>query len=131
MWQDYKVIREQVCLHVVGIHFEIFIYLLYFREQETRSAVVQFETESAAKTALLLTNALIVDRPITVVPYTSVPSTQQSATGATVNVVPPSPGTPVAQHEITQRDFQGVPDDQRVRVCYSFVCDLFCSALQC
>lgn len=30
-----------------------------------------FETDSAAKTALLLTNALIVDRPITVVPYTS------------------------------------------------------------
>lgn len=87
----------------------------FFREQETSSAVVEFETESAAKTALLLTNALIVDRPITVVPYTSTPSTQQSATGATVDVVPPkNPGTPVAQHEITQRDFKGVPDEQRV-----------------
>lgn len=32
-------------------------------------AVVVFETESAAKTALLLTNALIADRPITVAPF--------------------------------------------------------------
>jgi len=84
------------------------------KETETSSAVVEFETESAAKTALLLTNALIVDRPITVVPYTSTPSTQQSATGATVDVVPPkAPGTPVAHHDITQRDFNDVPDDQR------------------
>jgi len=35
-----------------------------------QEAVVVFETDSAAKTALLLTNALIVDRPITVVPHT-------------------------------------------------------------
>jgi hypothetical protein len=34
-----------------------------------QEAVVVFESDSAAKTALLLTNALIVDRPITVVPY--------------------------------------------------------------
>jgi RNA recognition motif-containing protein len=33
-------------------------------------AIVTFETEAAAKTALLLTNALIADRPITVVPFT-------------------------------------------------------------
>jgi len=32
-------------------------------------AIVVFETEAAAKTALLLTNALIADRPITVIPY--------------------------------------------------------------
>jgi hypothetical protein len=30
---------------------------------------VTFETEGAAKTALLLTSALIVDRPITVIPH--------------------------------------------------------------
>jgi len=35
----------------------------------SQEAVVVFESDSAAKTALLLTNALIVDRPITVVPY--------------------------------------------------------------
>lgn len=34
-----------------------------------QEAIVIFETDSAAKTALLLTNALIVDRPITVVPH--------------------------------------------------------------
>jgi len=38
-----------------------------------QEAVVVFETDSAAKTALLLTNALIVDRPITVVPYSPAP----------------------------------------------------------
>jgi len=32
-------------------------------------AIVEFESEAAAKTALLLTNALIEDRPITVAPY--------------------------------------------------------------
>jgi len=32
-------------------------------------AIVVFETEAAAKTALLLTNAVIADRPISVVPY--------------------------------------------------------------
>jgi len=35
----------------------------------SQEAVVVFETDSAAKTALLLTNALIVDRPITVVAH--------------------------------------------------------------
>jgi len=35
-----------------------------------QEAIVVFETDSAAKTALLLTNALIVDRPITVVSHT-------------------------------------------------------------
>jgi len=38
-------------------------------DSETHEAVVTFETEAAAKTALLLGNALIVDRPIVVVPY--------------------------------------------------------------
>eukprot|EP01111_Echinosteliopsis_oligospora_P015808 TRINITY_DN636_c0_g1_i1.p1 TRINITY_DN636_c0_g1~~TRINITY_DN636_c0_g1_i1.p1 ORF type:complete len:330 (-),score=108.55 TRINITY_DN636_c0_g1_i1:103-1032(-) len=37
----------------------------------SQEAIVTFETDSAAKTALLLTNALIVDRPITVIPYTA------------------------------------------------------------
>eukprot|EP00026_Physarum_polycephalum_P011944 Phypoly_transcript_12195.p1 GENE.Phypoly_transcript_12195~~Phypoly_transcript_12195.p1 ORF type:complete len:307 (-),score=67.13 Phypoly_transcript_12195:19-939(-) len=39
-----------------------------------QEAVVIFETDSAAKTALLLTNALIVDRPITVVSHTPSPT---------------------------------------------------------
>ncbi|KAL6075905.1 Actin cytoskeleton protein [Balamuthia mandrillaris] len=37
-------------------------------EEGTKHALVVFESEAAAKTALLLSNALIVDRPITVVP---------------------------------------------------------------
>jgi hypothetical protein len=39
------------------------------RQGATIEAIVEFENESAAKTALLLTNALIEDRPITVTPY--------------------------------------------------------------
>lgn len=61
-----------------------------------------FETDSAAKTALLLTNALIVDRPITVVPH--VPS---SETDAQVEQ------TTEAQADITNREFTA-PDHERV-----------------
>eukprot|EP01116_Phalansterium_solitarium_P018702 TRINITY_DN5050_c0_g1_i1.p2 TRINITY_DN5050_c0_g1~~TRINITY_DN5050_c0_g1_i1.p2 ORF type:complete len:284 (-),score=101.05 TRINITY_DN5050_c0_g1_i1:608-1459(-) len=75
---------------------------LYLKQDEgrnTKSAIVQFETESAAKTALLLSNALIVDLPIAVVPYS------QAAVTA--------PLAPAAEPaDITTRDF-GVPDEQR------------------
>eukprot|EP01118_Nematostelium_gracile_P012679 TRINITY_DN4665_c0_g1_i1.p1 TRINITY_DN4665_c0_g1~~TRINITY_DN4665_c0_g1_i1.p1 ORF type:complete len:306 (+),score=111.31 TRINITY_DN4665_c0_g1_i1:53-919(+) len=80
------------------------IVKLYMDKEEgkdTFHAVVEFETESAAKTALLLTNALIVDRPISVVSYNS------------DQPEPTSPGTPVAQEKITHRDFGGVPDSER------------------
>jgi len=39
------------------------------REDRGSDAIITFETEAAAKTALLLTNALIVDRPILVSAY--------------------------------------------------------------
>lgn len=42
-------------------------------EGGAKEAVIEFQTDAAAKTALLLTNALIVDRPITVAPYTGAP----------------------------------------------------------
>ncbi|GAM28404.1 hypothetical protein SAMD00019534_115800 [Acytostelium subglobosum LB1] len=42
---------------------------------ETNDAVVIFETEAAAKTALLLQDALVSDRAIRVVPYTDAPDT--------------------------------------------------------
>jgi len=47
------------------------INLLKLQREEDNSqrATVVFDTESAAKTALLLTNALIVDRPIAVSPF--------------------------------------------------------------
>jgi len=70
--------------------------------KDTSAAVIQFETESAAKTALLLTNALIVDRPITVTPF--VPASA---------VVTPQTTVPVDQTKITQRDFGNVPDENR------------------
>jgi len=89
------------------------------------SAVVQFETESAAKTALLLTNALIVVRPIIVVPFSGGQQPQQQqqqqpASDANNNAnaqAPSSPalGSPVDQSNITQRDFNGVADEQRTK----------------
>jgi len=41
------------------------------KEDGTQDAAVDFETDSAAKTALILTNAAIGDRAITIVPYVS------------------------------------------------------------
>jgi len=80
---------------------------LYFDKEEgkdTNRAVVQFETESAAKTALLLTNALIVDRPIAVVPYPpkDIPIINEH-------------GTPVPVEKITNRDFGGSKDEERTK----------------
>jgi len=82
------------------------LYLDKEEGKETSRAVVQFETESAAKTALLLTNALIVDRPITVVSYPPKDVPQDSE--------PKAPGTPVPPERITHRDF-GVEDEHRTK----------------
>jgi len=72
-----------------------------------QDATVIFETDSAAKTALLLTNALIVDRPINVVPYTP---TEEHTT--------PTPLNEILQEEthpdITQRNYN-VPDSERTK----------------
>jgi len=91
---------------------------LFLKKEEgkdTSSAVIQFETESAAKTALLLTNALIVDRPITVTAYvqssTSTPSDSSSETPAPVSAE--TQGTPVEAANISQKDFGGVADEDR------------------
>lgn len=66
-------------------------------------AIVIFESESAAKTALLLTNALIVDRPITVVPY--FPVVGEEPAGVTAEA-----GQPV----ITERP-HAAPDAERTK----------------
>lgn len=50
------------------------------RDKDAGTAVVEFESESAAKTALLLSNALITDKPIIVTPYSSVPKCKISNT---------------------------------------------------
>jgi len=82
------------------------LYLDKEEGKDTYKAVVEFESESASKTALLLTNALIVDRPILVNPYLPRELYPQE--------VPPSPGTPVPEEKITHRDF-GVKDEERTK----------------
>jgi len=87
--------------------------------KDTSAAIIQFETESAAKTALLLTNALIVDRPITVSPYGTMPTTTPTTTTPTTMPSPSpvimttDPGSQIPPEKITKRDYGDVPDDQR------------------
>jgi len=69
---------------------------------DVQEAVVFFETDSAAKTALLLTNALIVDRPINVVPHFP----------AAENAPVIEASAPEVQADITQRP-QIAPDSER------------------
>jgi len=83
------------------------LYLDKEEGKETSRAVVEFSTESAAKTALLLTNALIVDRPITVTPYPPKDAEKKSEQSG--------PGTAVPAENITQRDFGGAHDDERTK----------------
>jgi len=89
---------------------------LYLKKEEgkdTSSAVIQFETESAAKTALLLTNALIVDRPITVTAFLPSSSETTSTEGTPAPVAEETHGTPVDPANITHKDFGGVADEDR------------------
>jgi len=72
-----------------------------------KQAIVTFGTDSAAKTALLLTNAMIIDRPISVTLYQ--PVDQTTTTQASNQDVP----LQTQDHkDITNLDHQ-VPDDQR------------------
>jgi len=66
-----------------------------------QEAVVLFETESASKTALLLTNAFIIDRAIVVSPYTP-------------EVGIPLPEVGGAQASASEKQF-GVPDQHRTK----------------
>jgi len=84
------------------------LFLTKTEGSDTNTAVIQFETDSAAKTALLLTNALIIDRPIIVIGFSS--GTPEAEKVPEKNVV--SPNTQIPENQITQREF-GVPDDQR------------------
>jgi len=85
------------------------LYLDKEEGKETSRAVVEFGTESAAKTALLLTNALIVDRPIIVTPYPPKDGEKKSDQSTQ------APGTQVPAENITQRDFGGSPDEERTK----------------
>eukprot|EP00028_Trichosphaerium_sp_Am-I-7-wt_P004905 CAMPEP_0168526924 /NCGR_PEP_ID=MMETSP0405-20121227/12278_1 /TAXON_ID=498012 /ORGANISM="Trichosphaerium sp, Strain Am-I-7 wt" /LENGTH=384 /DNA_ID=CAMNT_0008549901 /DNA_START=19 /DNA_END=1174 /DNA_ORIENTATION=- len=71
---------------------------------ELQSAVVTFQTEEASKTALLLTNALIVDRPITV---SSEASAAPVETEKTVKIE-------VIGDDIQQKNYDA-PADQRTK----------------
>jgi len=90
---------------------------LFLKKEEgkdTSSAVITFETESAAKTALLLTNALIVDRPITVSSYVTSSTPAETTTTTQSTTVTEDPrGTPVDQSNIINKDFNGIPDADR------------------
>jgi len=81
--------------------------------KDTSSAVIQFDTESAAKTALLLTNALIVDRPITVSALATPSSSTSASPDTPVVAAEEVHGTPVAQDNISQKNFNGVSDEDR------------------
>jgi len=74
---------------------------------QPHEAIVTFETEAAAKTALLLANASIIDYKISVVPYV-------------IPVEPPlidfTPDVTVKEGSaIHNKDFGAVPDDQRTK----------------
>jgi len=72
----------------------------------SQEAIVVFESDSAAKTALLLTNALIVDRPITVVSYYPASGdTEPQVQGVTAEAGQPT---------ITERS-HAVPDAERTK----------------
>ena len=64
---------------------------------------------------MLLSNALIVDRPIQVSPYGQ-PVQQQTPAATTTPAPQENMGAPVEADKITQRQFN-VPDDQRVFDC--------------
>jgi len=84
------------------------LYLDKEEGKETSRAVVEFGSESAAKTALLLTNALIVDRPIVVSAYPPKDAEKKPEHHA-------EPGTQIPSENITQRDF-GAPDEERTKL---------------
>jgi len=69
-------------------------------------AVVEFDSEAAAKTALLLTNAVIADRPITVTVYPD-PST------STFTNAPGAQSVELSGSDIPNRD--NLPADQRTQ----------------
>jgi RNA recognition motif-containing protein len=77
----------------------------------TKEAIVSFENEAAAKTALLLTNAVIADRPITVVPYSSKAEHKESSSDSASS----SHTTEISGDQIPNKNHP-VPADQRSHV---------------
>jgi hypothetical protein len=72
-------------------------------------AVVEFDSEAAAKTALLLTNAVIADRPITVTVY----SDSSTSGSSTFNNTPGGQSVEISGSDIPNRN--NLPADQRTQ----------------
>jgi len=77
-------------------------------DNQPHEAIVTFETEAAAKTALLLANASIIDYKISVVPYV-IPVEPPLVDFASSDV------TVKEGSAINNKDFGAVPDDQRTK----------------
>jgi len=85
------------------------------RLADMQEAVVVFDTDSASKTALLLTNALIVDRAIVVVPYVPAASASSSAADSIeADSIHAEAQQELSADEITQRNF-AAPDSERTK----------------
>eukprot|EP01099_Mayorella_cantabrigiensis_P000505 TRINITY_DN1231_c0_g1_i1.p1 TRINITY_DN1231_c0_g1~~TRINITY_DN1231_c0_g1_i1.p1 ORF type:complete len:292 (-),score=93.70 TRINITY_DN1231_c0_g1_i1:236-1111(-) len=80
-----------------------------------KQAIVTFGSDSAAKTALLLTNAMIIDRPITVTLYQPLDATEPTSQNTQNSTQTPSqPLETQDQNNITNINHQ-VPDHQRTQ----------------
>ena len=96
------------------------------RGDGTATAVIEFDSEAAAKTALLLTHAWIKDSAIVVEPFegdlpevTPVRSEAETAETGDVDVaedVPEETTTQLDPDAIPNKDFGGQPPSERVRV---------------
>lgn len=83
----------------------------YAGTNKPSEAIVTFDSEAAAKTALLLTNAVIADRPIIVVPHGDVRAPGQAS------FTSPESGevTELSGAQIPNKGYN-VPDDQRSKI---------------
>lgn len=102
--------------------------LVYAKADEGGEAVVVFDTEAAAKTAHLLTEACIVDRSIQITPYTGqwgsaldacldedVVNNEQTSQQLEESMDGDRQVTQITADDIDQKDFQ-VPDEDRSKI---------------
>mmetsp|Transcript_6247 Transcript_6247/g.15836 ORF Transcript_6247/g.15836 Transcript_6247/m.15836 type:complete len:311 (+) Transcript_6247:58-990(+) len=77
---------------------------LFKQDNTSQTAIIEFESESAAKTALLLSNALIVDQAIAVAPFTDADADALASN--------PQSTVETSSSQIQQKEFHA-PDDAR------------------
>ncbi|EGC31706.1 hypothetical protein DICPUDRAFT_156413 [Dictyostelium purpureum] len=92
------------------------LYLKTDPSGASQQAIVVFESDSAAKTALLLTNALIVDKVIQVVPFTPALENefQQQISSNPTQDQQPNQFTSQSEEDIVNRE-HSVPDSERTK----------------